>query len=149
MSYWRLGDKAFLVNTIFMTAHSLLGSHKIMAFVGVRDPGLAKKFYRDKLGLHLVSEDPFALVFDAQGTMLRVSIVPEVAQAKYTVLGWQVQDVAATAKDLEGAGVKLEHFAGMNDQDERGIWTSPSGARVAWFKDPDGNVLSITQLEQG
>src|SRR5260370_35379153 len=103
MSYWRLGDKVFLGNTILMTAHSLLGSHKIMAFVGVRDPGRAKKFYGDKLGLHLVSEDPFALVFDAQGTMLRVSIVPAVAQAKYTGWGCQVQVVSAPAKDSKRA----------------------------------------------
>ena len=124
----------------------MLGSERIVAFVGTRDPGRAKAFYRDTLGLRLVSEDRFALVFDAHGTMLRVSIVPEVAAAKYTVLGWDVADIAATAKDLQKAGVQLERFEGFMKQDELGIWTAPGGARVAWFKDPDGNLLSITQF---
>jgi catechol 2,3-dioxygenase-like lactoylglutathione lyase family enzyme len=116
-----------------------------MAFVATRDPSRAKEFYRDTLGLQLVSEDQFALVFDAAGTMLRVTTVQEVAAAKYTVLGWHVQDIVVTAKRLREADVALEHYPGMQ-QDELGIWTSPSGARVAWFKDPDGNVLSITQF---
>lgn len=123
----------------------MLGSCKIIALVGTRDPVRAKAFYRDTLGLRLVSEDPFALVFDAHGTTLRVSIVQEVAAAKYTVLGWQVPDIAATAKDLRNAGVQLERFPGI-EQDELGIWTAPGGARVAWFRDPDGNILSITQF---
>ncbi len=129
-----------------MAAKSLLGSHKIMAFVGTRDPDRARSFYRDTLGLRLIGEElPFALVFDIQGTMLRVSIVHDLTPAKYTVLGWQVPDIVATAKDLQQAGVKCERFPGM-PQDELGIWKSPSGAKVAWFKDPDGNTLSITQF---
>ena len=123
----------------------MLGSYKIAAFVGVRDPGRAKAFYGDTLGLRLVSEDGFALMFDANGTMLRVSIVPKVAAAMYTVLGWDVPDIVAAVKDLRKAGVKLERFEGMN-QDDLGIWTAPGGARVAWFKDPDGNLLSVAQL---
>jgi catechol 2,3-dioxygenase-like lactoylglutathione lyase family enzyme len=122
-----------------------LGSQKIMAFVGTRHPDAAKAFYRDLLGLRLMSEDKFAVVFDAGGTMLRVSIVQELAPAKYTVLGWQVPDIAATVKELQNAGVKLEQY-GFKDQDELGIWTAPGGARIAWFKDPDGNTLSITQF---
>jgi catechol 2,3-dioxygenase-like lactoylglutathione lyase family enzyme len=122
-----------------------MGSQKLMAFVATRDPSHAKAFYRDTLGLYLVSEDQFALVFDAAGTMLRVTTVPEVATAAYTVLGWRVPDIVRTAKDLQKARVALERYAGMQ-QDELGIWKSPSGARVAWFKDPDGNTLSITQF---
>ena len=123
---------------------SILGSQKLVAFVATRDPSRAKKFYRDTLGLPLVSEDDFALVFDAAGTMLRVTRVQELAAAKYTVLGWQVRDIVQTVDDLQKAHVTLERFPGMQ-QDELGIWNSPSGARVAWFKDPDGNTLSITQ----
>jgi len=115
-----------------------------MAFVATRDPGRAKAFYKDTLGLRFVSQDPFAVVFDANGIMLRVAILQKIVVAPYTVLGWEVPDIAATAKDLAKAGVHFERF-GM-PQDEFGIWTSPSGARVAWFKDPDGNLLSITQL---
>ena len=123
----------------------MLGSSKITAFVGVRDPERAKAFYRDTLGLKLVSEQlPFALVFDGGGGMLRVTIVPKVSAASYTVLGWSVADIASTVKGLEAAGVRFQRYEGMK-QDELGVWTSPSGARVAWFQDPDGNVLSVTQ----
>jgi len=124
---------------------SLLGPQELVAFVATRDPGRAKKFYRDTLGLKLVSEDEFALVFDAAGTMLRVTRVQELAAAKYTVLGWRVRNIVQTAKDIQKAHVTLECYPGMH-QDELGIWNSPSGARVAWFKDPDGNTLSITQF---
>jgi catechol 2,3-dioxygenase-like lactoylglutathione lyase family enzyme len=123
----------------------MLGSQKLMAFVATRNPGRAKEFYRDTLGLPLVSEDEFALVFDAAGTMLRVTRVQALAAAKYTVLGWQVQDIIGTATHLQREHVALERYPGMQ-QDELGIWSSPSGARVAWFKDPDGNTLGITQF---
>ena len=123
---------------------ALRGS-RIIAFVATRDPERAKAFYRDTLGLVLKSEDQFALLFDAHGTMLRVTTVQEVAAAEYTVLGWQVSNLENAVADLRRAGVKFERYAGMG-QDERGIWKSPSGARIAWFKDPDGNTLSLTQF---
>jgi len=123
----------------------MLGSEKLVAFVATRDPARAKEFYRDTLGLRLVSEDEFALVFDAAGTMLRVTRVHELTVAKYTVLGWQVRDIVRAAEQLQKAHVALERYPGMQ-QDELGIWKSPSGAKVAWFKDPDGNTLSITQF---
>ncbi|MGA8029595.1 MAG: VOC family protein [Bryobacteraceae bacterium] len=119
-------------------------SYKLTAFIATRDAARAKAFYGDALGLRLSSEDRFALVFDANGTMLRIATVDEVAAAKYTVLGWQVPDITATARDLQRAGIELERYEGMK-QDELGIWKSPSGASVGWFKDPDGNTLSITQ----
>jgi len=121
------------------------GAEKLMAFVATRDFGRAKEFYRDTLGLRLVNEDQFALVFDAGGTMLRITRVPELVPAKHTVLGWHVRDIVQTAKQLQEAQVALERYPGMQ-QDELGIWNSPSGARVAWFKDPDGNTLGITQF---
>jgi catechol 2,3-dioxygenase-like lactoylglutathione lyase family enzyme len=128
-----------------MTTDAGFGSHEIVAFAATSRPATARRFYRDALGLRLVSEDKFALVFDAHGTMLRVSIVQEVLPAGYTVLGWQVPDIVAAATRLRAAGVRLQRYSGMG-QDKRDIWTSPSGARVAWFKDPDGNTLSITQF---
>jgi catechol 2,3-dioxygenase-like lactoylglutathione lyase family enzyme len=131
--------------TLRRRAQGLLGSQELVAFVATRDARRAKTFYRDTLGLRLVSEDPFALVFDAGGTMLRVATVQEVAVANYTVLGWKVPDIVQAAKKLLKAGVTLERYAGMQ-QDELAIWNSPSGARVAWFKDPDDNTLSITQF---
>jgi catechol 2,3-dioxygenase-like lactoylglutathione lyase family enzyme len=122
-----------------------LSEQSIIGFAATSDPDQAKKFYRDTLGLPLVSEEtPFALVFDAHGTMLRVTIVEKVVSAAYTVLGWQVPNIVAAAKALSQAGVRFERYLGMQ-QDELGIWSSPGGARVAWFKDPDGNTLSISQ----
>lgn len=123
-----------------------LASSSLVAFVGVCDPDRAKRFYRDTLGLRLVSEElPFALVFDVQGTMLRVTVVPEVKPAKFTVLGWKVPDIQAAVSSLEEEGVEFQRYAGLQ-QDGLGIWTSPNGARVAWFHDPDGNILSVTQF---
>ncbi len=124
---------------------SILGSQELVAFVATRDPSRAKKFYRDTLGLPLISEDEFALVLDATGTMLRVTRVQELAAAQYTVLGWKVGDIVQTVKIIQKAHVTVERYPGMR-QDDLGIWNSPSGARVAWFKDPDGNTLSITQF---
>ena len=118
-------------------------SAKIVAFVGTRNPQRAKDFYRDALGLNLVSEDLFALVFDVNGTMLRVTPVPQLTPAKFTVLGWAVGDIEATVKQLQEAGVVFERYD--FPQDELGIWTAPGGAKIAWFKDPDGNVLSVSQ----
>jgi len=122
----------------------MLGSQKLVAFVATRDLDRAREFYRDTLRLRLVSEDEFALVFDAAGTMLRVTRVQELTAAQYTVLGWQVRDIVRAAKQLQKAHVALERYPGMQ-QDELGIWNAPSGAKVAWFKDPDGNTLSITE----
>jgi len=128
-----------------MTKQFRLADQSLIGFVAASDPERAKKFYRDTLGLPLVSEElPFARVFDAHGTMLRVAIVKEVAPVRYTVLGWQVRDIIAAAKTLSEAGVRFERYPGM-EQDELGIWHSPGGAQVAWFKDPDGNTLSISQ----
>lgn len=123
----------------------MLGSFKIAAFVGTTEPSRAKVFYRDVLGLRLVDEDGFALVFDANGINLRISTVGQVAAAEYTVLGWEVPDINSALHTLQGAGVKFERYEGFMEQDELGIWTAPSGTRVAWFKDPDGNVLSIAE----
>ena len=122
-----------------------LGKYNIVGFVSIVDVSCARAFYRDTLGLRLVMEDPpFALVFDANGIMLRLGMAKEIPPAHGTVLGWQVPEISATVKDLGQAGVQFERFEGM-DQDELGIWTSPTGAKVAWFKDPDGNILSISE----
>ena len=122
-----------------------LSDQDIISFVATSDPDRAQNFYSVTLGLRLVSDEkPFALVFDAHGTMLRVTIVKKVIPAGYTVLGWQVADIVVAAKALSEAGVRFERYTGMQ-QDELGIWSSPGGSRVAWFKDADGNTLSISQ----
>ena len=124
----------------------MLTDRKLVAFAAASDPERARAFYGGMLGLRLVNEQlPFALVFDANGTMLRVSMVAKVVAAPYTVLGWEVPDIAASIRELRDKGVGFQHYDGV-PQDELGIWTAPGGARVAWFLDPDGNVLSLTQF---
>lgn len=123
----------------------MLQSRPIVAFVATTDPNRAKAFYAKTLGLRLVSEDGFALAFDAGGTMLRVAIVKTLQPAAYTILGWIVPDIAKTVRDLVKRGVTFQRYEGM-PQDDLGIWSSPSGARVAWFTDPEGNTLSLTEL---
>jgi catechol 2,3-dioxygenase-like lactoylglutathione lyase family enzyme len=122
----------------------MLANSPIVAFVATTDPSRAKAFYRDVLGLLLISEDEYALVFDAHGTMLRVAIVGEIVVAPYSVLGWQVNDIGAIVRGLAAKGIKFERYPWM-EQDDLGIWSAPSGAKVAWFKDPDGNVLSVSR----
>jgi catechol 2,3-dioxygenase-like lactoylglutathione lyase family enzyme len=118
-----------------------------MAFLATQDAARALTFFRDVLGLALLADEPAALVFDSGGTMLRVTRVKQVVPAPYTVLGWRVADLSAAVRDLASRGVHFERFVGM-EQDPSGVWTSPSGAKVAWFKDPDGNVLSLTQFPE-
>jgi predicted enzyme related to lactoylglutathione lyase len=122
----------------------MLGSKKIIAFVPATDFKKARKFYQDVLGLRFVSEDDFAMVMDAHGTMLRIAKVPKFSPAQFTILGWEVSDIKKIVSRLAAKGIKFENY-GMPDQDSNGIWLSPSGAMVAWFKDPEGNVLSISQ----
>ena len=123
----------------------MLGSRNLVAFVATTNAPRARAFYEKVLGLRFVADDPFALVFDAHATMLRIQKVEKLTPPGHTTLGWEVPDIAATARALRDAGVKCERFQGM-DQDELGIWASPGGAKVAWFKDPDGNTLSLTQF---
>ena len=97
------------------------------------------------LGLHLTEEDSFAIVLDANGTMLRLSKVPEFTPADHGVVGWQVEDIAAMVRQLSERGVTFTRYPGM-DQDELGVWSHDGVAKVAWFKDPDGNTLSLTEF---
>jgi predicted enzyme related to lactoylglutathione lyase len=130
-----------------MADDPILGRSEIVAFAPTTDAARARAFYEGVLGLRLVSDEkPFAIVFDANGTMIRVTTVPELKPQLFTILGWRVADIEATVDRLAAAGVEFQRYKGMNDSDPRGIWNSPSGARVAWFKDPDGNVLSLTEF---
>jgi catechol 2,3-dioxygenase-like lactoylglutathione lyase family enzyme len=130
-----------------MTQLSILGDSKLVAFVPTTDPAKSREFYQSILGLTLIADQaPFALVFDANGTMLRVTTVAEHHPAPFTVLGWEVASIETTVQQLTDAGVVFLRYPGMNDSDPLGIWTAPGGARIAWFHDPDGNVLSLTQF---
>jgi catechol 2,3-dioxygenase-like lactoylglutathione lyase family enzyme len=120
----------------------MLSSADLVAFVATRDLETAHRFYGGVLGFERVEASSFANVYDAHGTQLRVTHVQEPATAPYTVLGWRVADIVREIEALEAAGVAFKRYDGMN-QDGHGLWTSPSGARIAWFADPDGNVLSL------
>jgi catechol 2,3-dioxygenase-like lactoylglutathione lyase family enzyme len=117
---------------------------KPILFSATANPEQSRSFYQDTLGLHLISDQPYALVFNTGGIMLRVQKVEQVIPPPYTVLGWEVEDIDQTVTELTGKGVTFEYFVFLT-QDETGIWTTPDGTRVAWFKDPDGNLVSITQ----
>lgn len=123
----------------------MLGSYDLIAFGATTDPLRAVAFYRDVLGLALASDEPYALVFDAHGTMLRIQKAPHHEPAPHTLLGWKVPDIEHCVDALVAKGVVLVRYEGF-DQDARGIWSAPGGTRVAWFRDPDGNLLSLTQL---
>ncbi len=123
----------------------MLNSARLTGFVATVDAVRAKRFYQVTLGLRLLSEDPLALVFECGGSQLRVQILKEFRAQSFTVLGWQVPDIRGAVAALTAAGVTLERYAGMK-QDEQGVWRSPSGASVVWFRDPDGNLLSVTEL---
>ena len=122
----------------------MLGSTNIIAFVPITDGERARAFYEGVLGLRFLKDDGFALVLEANGIMVRAAKMKEVTPAQFTVLGWQVTDIENVVRGLQEKGVKFEIF-GFFKQDALGIWTAPTGDKVAWFKDPDGNVLSVSQ----
>lgn len=122
----------------------MLGSLKIVAFVPTNNYQKARAFYEGVLGLRFLSEDPFALVMEAHGIMLRITKVKDLQPQQFTILGWEVDDIEKFISGLSEKGVHFEHY-GLPGQDDRGIWSAPGGAKVAWFKDPDGNTLSLSQ----
>ena len=134
-----------LAHCLHLRLRAMLGAADLVAFVATTDLARARDFYAGVLGLTLLAETPVADVFDAHGTILRVTLVPEAPAAGYTVLGWVVDDIAASVRGLSERGVTFERFDGMQ-QDESGVWATPGGDQVAWFKDADGNTLSVTQL---
>jgi catechol 2,3-dioxygenase-like lactoylglutathione lyase family enzyme len=121
-----------------------LAGARLVAFLATTRPADAKRFFAETLGLSLIAEDAFALVFDGLGVTLRVTPVAELVPRPFTVLGWQVPDITQAVRALAARGVAVERFEGIG-QDELGVWHAPSGAAVAWFKDRDGNLLSFSQ----
>jgi catechol 2,3-dioxygenase-like lactoylglutathione lyase family enzyme len=123
----------------------MLADATLKAFVPTVMPAKAKVFYRDILGFKFLHEDNYALEFDANGILLRVSIVPELKPHPFTILGWNVADIKSTIQSLNKKGIVCEKYNFL-EQDVAGVWTAPGGTKVAWFKDPDGNILSLTEL---
>ncbi len=122
----------------------MLSAARLTAFLATAHPALAREFYERTLGLRVLSEDDFALAFDANGVELRIQKVDVLQPQSHTALGWNVPDIRSTVIALGGRGVTFERYPFLS-QDPDGVWTAPSGAMVAWFKDPDGNLLSVAQ----
>ncbi|MEM6412057.1 MAG: VOC family protein [Pseudomonadota bacterium] len=116
----------------------------LYTFVPVADGDRAKLFYGDVLGLTLLEDTPFAVVFKVPGGTLRLAKTPNFAPQPFSLISWVVDDIEAEMSALKANGVSFEFFEGL-PQDGQGIWTVPGGAKVCWFKDPDGNLLSLTQ----
>lgn len=122
----------------------MLDTAKMMGFIHTLDYQKARSFYEGQLGFPVVSLDDFALVVRAGKHLIRIVKLPEFKALRSTVLGWQVENIEAAVDWLLKRGVVFEKYPFVQDR-ERGIWTAPGGDRVAWFKDPDGNVLSVSQ----
>jgi catechol 2,3-dioxygenase-like lactoylglutathione lyase family enzyme len=122
----------------------MLAESELVAFVSTADPERSRPFYEDVLGLTLVADEQSALVFETPNATLRVAKTGSVTPSEGTVLGWEVSDVEAVVADLQDRGVDPRTYDGI-PQDEDGIATFPDGTQVAWFDDPDGNTLSVTE----
>jgi catechol 2,3-dioxygenase-like lactoylglutathione lyase family enzyme len=121
----------------------VLSNQPLMAFIPVGDLGAARSFYGELLGLRVTEENPYAVVLDAGGTMLRLAQVEDLRPQPFTIAGWRVLDIGRSIDMLKDRGVDFIRYDGM-DQDANGIWTTSGGDQIAWFKDPDGNTLSLT-----
>ncbi|MFT3662423.1 MAG: VOC family protein [Gordonia sp. (in: high G+C Gram-positive bacteria)] len=128
-----------------MTTGAGLGGAEVVAFTATTDPDRAREFYESVIGLRLIADEEFAIVFDAGGTMLRIQKAREHTPPPFTVLGWKVENLGAVLERLRTAGVEPVRYPGFG-QDDAGIWTAPDGAKIAWFTDPDGNTLSLTEF---
>jgi catechol 2,3-dioxygenase-like lactoylglutathione lyase family enzyme len=126
----------------------MLESSQAVTFLPSEDLERSERFFREVLGLRVVSRSDFACVIACAGSSLRITKVDGLRPQPFTVLGWLVEDLTSVIGRLREAGTAMAHFEGL-DQDELGVWTTPTGDRVAWFHDPDGNVLSVTQLATG
>jgi predicted enzyme related to lactoylglutathione lyase len=121
-----------------------LSDSRVICFIPSTNLEIAAIFYTEKLNLELTKTDAYALEYDLNQATLRITRVSEKSKASYTVLGWQVEDINFTVDALKKNGIEFIFYDGM-PQDDNGICTFPGGGKVAWFKDPDDNILSITQ----
>ena len=122
----------------------MLSNYALKAFIPTTDTERAKQFYSETLGLPIISEDEIATDFDADGTILRITKVETLSPQPFTVLGWDVMEIEDVIKSLMEKGVEFKRF-GFFEQNELGIWTAPDGTKVAWFEDPDRNLLSLSE----
>jgi hypothetical protein len=124
----------------------MLSSQRLKAFVSTVQPSVAREFYQKKLGLKLLSQDKYGMEFEANEAHIRLSVVDKLTPQPFTVLGWETDDIVSTINNLTAKGIVFERY-NFIEQDDNGIWTAPGGTRVAWFKDPDGNLLSVSDKQ--
>jgi catechol 2,3-dioxygenase-like lactoylglutathione lyase family enzyme len=124
----------------------MLSTNPLIAFIPSKDTGRSRGFYEGALGLRFICDDPFAVVMDSNGIKVRIVLVGEFTPAPFTILGWEVDDINAAVAELSTKGVQFNRYPYF-EQSQDGVWTAPNGAKVAWFSDPDGNVLSVSQHE--
>ena len=122
----------------------MIAQNPLIVFIPTKDAARARVFYEEQLGLRFVSDDSFAIVMDANGTMVRIARVGEFTPAPFTILGWQVQDIHKTVAEMTSKGLQFTRYSFL-EQSEDGVWTAPDGPKIAWFVDPDGNTLSLSQ----
>jgi catechol 2,3-dioxygenase-like lactoylglutathione lyase family enzyme len=122
----------------------MLAHNPLIAFIPTKDAARAREFYEGQLGLRFVSDDSFAIVMDSNGTMLRIARVDDFTPMPFTILGWEVDDVENTVAAMTSKGVQFSRYSFL-EQSSNGVWTAPGGVKVAWFLDPDGNTLSLSQ----
>jgi catechol 2,3-dioxygenase-like lactoylglutathione lyase family enzyme len=122
----------------------MISKGEVMGFIPTTDSARARHFYESILELQFVSDDAFALVFESNGTVIRIAKLETLAPAPYTILGWQVNDIEDEVRTLAGRGVLFERYPPL-EQGEVGVWTAPGGTKIVWFQDPDGNLLSLSQ----
>jgi catechol 2,3-dioxygenase-like lactoylglutathione lyase family enzyme len=122
----------------------MIAQNPLIVFIPTKDAARARVFYEEQLGLRFVSDDSFAVVMDANGTMVRIVRVGEFTPATFTILGWQVDDIHKTVAEMTSKGLQFTRY-GFLEQSEDGVWTAPDGPKIAWFVDPDGNTLSLSQ----
>jgi catechol 2,3-dioxygenase-like lactoylglutathione lyase family enzyme len=123
---------------------TMLSDKTLKAFIPATDAGKAKAFYRDILGLELLSEDEYGMDFDANASLFRISIVRQYNPQPFTIMGWNVPDIFSIIRLLNQRGIYCEIYPSLN-QDKSGVWISPAETKVAWFKDPEGNILSVSE----
>jgi catechol 2,3-dioxygenase-like lactoylglutathione lyase family enzyme len=123
----------------------VLETSEPVAFLPSEDLERSERFFQGVLELRVVSRSPFASVFQIGGTTLRVTKVAGLRPQPFTVFGWLVVDLRSMVRVLRDRGAVMLRYEGL-DQDDDGVWRTPSGDFVVWFEDPDSNVLSLTQL---
>ena len=125
----------------------MLTNTPIIGLIPAHDAERARIFYEEKLGLSFLSDDGFAIVVKANETIIRIVRMGEFTPVPYTILGWEVANIEEIVAGLTAKGVEFQRYPFLppDQVDALGIWSTPNGSKVAWFKDSEGNTLSLSK----